>query len=164
MTKVDAVSITMIKLAAVAATVPTSAYIVPAFGVGPYTLALAGIGAAMSYGWDPKREENGMGLIAKWLVVSLFSVALVVVLPDLADWGLDPRSEPPLAFIFALYGRRIMPALKSAIPAMGRGIASMFSSRGGSNAGYDDNFPPPSDPRTPKDRADGHDPNDERGY
>ena len=164
MTKIDALSLTVIKLAAVAASVPTSAYIVPAFGVGPYTLALAGIGAAMSYAWDPKREENGMGLIAKWFVVSLFSVALVVVLPDLADWQLDPRSEPPLAFIFSLYGRRIMPALKSAIPAMGRGIAGMFSSRGGGSTGYDEPFPPPNDPRRPKDNPDGNAPPDERGF
>lgn len=164
MNKMDAaLSIFKLSAATAAATVPASVYMVPGWSTTPYTFVLAGIGAAMSYAWDPKREENGMGLVARLVVVTLFSVALVVVLPDLAKWDLAPTSGPPLAFILALYGRRIMPALKSAIPAMGRGIAGMFSSRSG-GAGYDEPFPPPDDPRRPKDNPDDNAPPDERGY
>ena len=165
MNKMDA-ALSLIKLSAatVAATVPATAYIVPGWSTTPYTFVLAGIGAAMSYAWDPKREENGMGLVAKWLVVTLFSVALVVVLPDIAKWDLAPTSAPPLAFILALYGRRIMPALKNAIPMLGRGIASMFSSRGGGGGSYMDE-PPMDDPRTdPARKGRDEPPTDDRGY
>ena len=162
MNKMEALLVA-IKLTAATAvvTVPAPTYMVPGWGTTPYTFILAGIGAAMSYAWDPKREENGIGLVGKWVVVTLFSVALVVVLPDLADWDLEPKSEPALAFLLALYGRRIMPALKNAIPAMGRGIANMLSSRGG-GGGYGDYPPPPDDPSDPKQRNDS--PPDDRGY
>lgn len=141
-------AIEFVKLSAAAVSVPASAYVVPAFGTSPYVFVLAGIGSVMSYGWDPEREANGMALLMKSTIVMLFSVALVVVLPDLADWNMDPRSEPPLAFILALYGRRIMSALKDGIPAMGRGIANMLSSRSGGGMPYMDE-PPMDDPRKP---------------
>lgn len=141
-------AIELVKASAVAATVPVSTYVVPAWGTTPYVFVLAGIGSVMSYGWDPKREPNAMALVIRSTIVMLFSVALVVVLPDLAGWNLDPRSEPPLSFIIALYGRRIMAALKDGIPAMGRGIANMLSSRAGGSMPYMDE-PPMDDPRKP---------------
>lgn len=148
--RLDAV-VESVKLSAAAASVPVSTYMIPAWGTTPYTFVLAGIGSVMSYGWDPKREPNAMSLVIKSTIVMFFSVALVVVLPDVANWDIKSTTQPPLAFILALYGRRIMSALKDGIPAMGRGIAGMLSSRNGGgyggDYGGDYNQPPMADPR-----------------
>ena len=135
--------------AAAPAAVAASNYIVPMWGTGPSSFVLAAIGAVMSYAWD-KREDNGFGLIFKTMSVTCFSVACVVVLPDLAGWDLRPTSEPPLAFILALFGRHIIPALRRAAPSIAKGIAGMFSSRGG--GGYDDYQDFPKDPGPPRER------------
>lgn len=149
--------IAAVKLVAIAAALPATAYIVPMWGTTPSSFVLAAIGSVMSYAWD-KREDNGFGLVFKTMSVTLFSVACVVVLPDLAGWELRPASEPPLAFILALFGRHIIPALRNAAPSIARGIAGMFTRSGG---GFDDYEPPKDDPHK---HGRGDDFPDDRGY
>lgn len=116
------------KVVATAVVVPAAGYVVPMWGTSVSSFGLAAIGAVMSYAWD-KPEADRRVLLFKTLSVTLFSVAAVVALPDLAGWELMPRTEPPLAFIIALFGRHIIPAIRQAAPAIGRAIAGMFSKR-----------------------------------
>ncbi len=126
------------KVAVAAASIPAASYVVPMWGGA--TLAafgMAALGAFMSYAWTPPEKSRRM-LIFKSMSVTLFSVALVVVMPDLMDIHIRPESQPPMAFIIATFGRSIMPALKKAAPAIASGIAAMFG-RGAS--GYDGGYP-----------------------
>lgn len=165
MSNIDA-GIWMIKAtAATAAVVPASTYIIPMWGTTPAAFILAGIGAAMSYGWERKLEDTGIHLLVKATIVTLFSVALVVVVPDLANITLSERSEPSLAFIFALYGRQIIPALRSAVPTIGRGLAAMLSGKG-RQPDYNEYQDFPTDPGPPRgrERDTPRDQSDDGGY
>lgn len=120
--------------------VAASEYLVPMWGTGPYTFFLAALGSAMSYVWDA-REDHGILLIIKTVCLTLFCVALVVVLPDVVGLNLQPKTEPPLAFILSLYGRHIYAAFRHAAPNLGKaiskGLANAF--RGGrSHDDYND--------------------------
>lgn len=134
-------AIVSLKVVAAAATIPATGYMVPMWGVSASTFGLAAIGAAMAYAWDAPEADRRV-VIFKTVSVTLFAVACVVVLPDLAGWDLVPRSEPPLAFIIATFGRHIIPALRKAAPAIGQGIAGMFTKR--DNYGGFNDAPPPS--------------------
>lgn len=135
-----------------AVAVPVAEYVVPMWGTTPASFVLAAIGAVMSYAWD-KREDTGFGLVFKTMSVTLFSVACVVVLPDLGGWDLMEKSEPPLAFILALFGRHIIPALRKAVPTIARGIAGMFGGRNNSGGDYGGNYQDfPTDPGPPRHR------------
>lgn len=150
--------------AVAAASIPAANYVVPMWGTGPASFVLGAIGAAMSYGWDKKREDTGLSLVVKSVLVTLFAVALVVVVPDLFNWNLMPRSEPPLTFIIALYGRHIYPALRSAIPNIVRGLGNALGTRSGGN-GYDNYQDFPQDPGPPRRRErDPEEPPSEGGY
>jgi len=157
--------LTALKLGVVAvpATLPAAAYMVPMWGTTPSTFVLSGIGAGMSYAWD-KREDNGFGLLFKAVSVTLFSVACVVVLPDLFGWELQQRAEPPLGFILALFGRHIIPALRHAAPNFARGIVNALSSRANSfnESDYRD-FPDDARPGD-RERDIPRNPDDDRGY
>lgn len=149
-----------------AVVVPVSTYVVPMWGTTPASFVLAGIGAVMSYAWD-KREDSGLGLVFKTLSVTLFSVACVVVLPDLGGWNLMEKSEPPLAFILALFGRHIIPALRKAVPTIARGIAGMFGPRNGGDYGAGGDYQDfPTDPGPPRyrERDEPKDPPSAGGY
>lgn len=148
--KADAVMMSVKMTAASALSVPVAGYVVPMWGTSLSSFGLAALGAIMSYAWD-KPERDRRVLIFKTLSITLFSVALVVVLPGLAGWTLEPRAEPPLAFILALFGRHIIMGIRHAAPAIGRGIVGIFTKRD-NYSGYDygnddarDNQPPRND-------------------
>ena len=153
-----------------AASFSAADYIVPMWGTGPYSFVLGAIGAAMSYGWElnqpsKKPKDTGLVIVIKTAFVTLFAVSLVVVVPDLFNWNLMPKSEPPLTFIIALYGRHIYPALKEAIPNIVKGLGNALGNRSGGNGGYDDYRNFPEDPGPPGRRErDQNEPPSEGGY
>lgn len=161
MSSIDA-TIILKTSAVIVASVPAANYIVPMWGIGPASFVLGGVGAVMSYVWEigekkGKVRDTALVLIVKSLLVTLFSVALVVVVPDLFDWDLLPRSEPPLTFIVALYGRHIYPALQNAIPNIVRGLGNALGSRSGGEGGSyysppDQEFPQNPGPAGPRER------------
>lgn len=139
------------------AALPISGYVISAWGTGPASFVLGAVGAAMSYGWEKHREDTGLSLIVKVALVTMFSVALVVVVPDLFDWNLLPKSEPPLAFLIALYGRHIYPALRSALPNIVRGLGTALGTKSSGEGGSyyqppDQEFPQDPGPAGPRER------------
>lgn len=113
-----------------AASVPAAHYVVPMWGVPLSAFGLAALGSILSYTWTPP-EKSKRVFFFKLVSVTLFSVALVVVMPDILGWSLRPESQPPMAFIVATFGRWIIPALKKAAPAAANAVAGMFGNRGG---------------------------------
>lgn len=113
------------KVAIAAASIPTSAYVVPVWGATLGSFGLAALGSFMSYAWTPPEKSRG-SLIFKSFSVTCFSVALVVVMPYFLDIHLPPEAQPAMAFIIATFGRSIMPALKKAAPTIAAGIAAAF--------------------------------------
>lgn len=120
-----------------AASVPAANYVVPMWGAPLSAFGLAALGSIFSYAWTPP-EKSKRVFFFKLVSVTLFSVALVVVMPDILGWNLSPESQPPMAFIVATFGRWIIPALKKVAPTMANAVAGMFGNRGGySGSDYD---------------------------
>lgn len=163
----------IVALTTTAAALPASEYVVPMWGASISAFGLAAIGSVMSYAWG-KPEGTRALLFFKSLSVTLFSVALVVVGPDLFGWELKPESQPPLAFIIATFGRWLIPAMKRAVPAMAQGLATMFSKSVNSwdepgqyreDARYDAQNPyESSDPRRRKSNQPTNEDNPDGGY
>lgn len=116
------------KSALAAASVPVANYVVPMWGAPLSAFGLAALGAFMSYAWN-KPEASRKMLVFKSLSVTLFAVSLVVVMPDVLGWDLRPESQPPLAFIFATFGRQIIIGLRKAAPIASEAIAGIFGHR-----------------------------------
>lgn len=112
-----------------AASVPVASYVVPMWGAPLSSFGLAALGSFMSYAWN-KPEDSRKMLVFKSISVTLFSVSLVVVMPDILGWDLRPESQPPLAFIVATFGRQIIMGLRKAAPIASEAIAGIFGNRG----------------------------------
>lgn len=121
------------KLVTAAASVPLTQYVVPMWGAPISAFGLAALGAFMAYGWE-EPERSKRVLIFKSLSVTCFSVAIVMVMPDVFGVQLSPEAQPPMAFIIATFGKSIILALRRASPIAARAIAGMFGARA---SGYD---------------------------
>lgn len=117
------------KSALATVSVPVASYVVPMWGAPLSSFGLAALGAFMSYAWN-KPEASRKMLLFKSISVTLFSVSLVVVMPDILGWDLQPESQPPLAFIVATFGRQIIVGLRKAAPIASEAIAGIFGNRG----------------------------------
>lgn len=117
------------KSALATASVPVANYVVPMWGAPLSAFGLAALGAFMSYAWN-KPEASRKMLVFKSISVTLFAVSLVVVMPDVLGWDLRPESQPPMAFIFATFGRQIIIGLRKAAPIASEAIAGIFGNRG----------------------------------
>lgn len=139
---------------AIAATSSLNNATVAYIGIPLTALAMAAFGAAMSYAFG-EIERNRRRLFGITITSTMFGAALVTAVPAIFGWTLDPVAQGPFAFIFALFARWIIPALKSALPSMAKALVGLI---GRNNGGYQGPYEgPPYEPpqyRHPQDDDD----------
>lgn len=128
------------------------------FGVPLTALTMAALGAAMSFAYDnTKRSRAKLFVLAA--VYTILGASLVSIVPDLFGWQLKPAAQPPLAFIFALFAQKIVPAMRNLVPALATAAANILS-----RSGYGGQLPPPpSSPPRDDARKRRDDPDDNDG-
>lgn len=127
-----------------AATLPLNDVTVAFIGVPLTAITMAALGAAMSYAFDAG-ERNRKRLFAITVASTLFGAACVTVVPEIFNWELSKVTQGPLAFIFALFARWMIPALRGALPAMAQAIASIFNRGSNYQPPYDSGGSPPNE-------------------
>ncbi len=108
------------------AALPLNDVTIAFIGVPLTAISMAALGAAMSYAFDAG-EKNRRRLFAITAASTVFGAACVTVVPEVFSWEMTKVAQGPLAFIFALFARWIIPALRGALPAMAQAIASIFN-------------------------------------
>lgn len=99
---------------------------VPVIGTSLTAITMSALGVSCSYAWPTGETKRGRF----FLVVIASTIAVAAGVTVIPQWLLGeqwPRDiQPPLAFFFGMLAPWVIPAMRTVIPSLFKGLATMI--------------------------------------
>jgi hypothetical protein len=109
-----------------AASVSINDISVPVVGTSLTAITMSALGVSCSYAWPTGETKRGRFFLVV-IACTFIGATAVTVIPQWLTGHQWPRElQPPLAFLFGLLAPWVVPALRTVIPALFKGVAAMI--------------------------------------